>query len=46
MNKMGEPLIRASTKHTNWEQKEIKIWKEYMKTCEQGKEKMDHLTGL
>ena len=43
---MGEPLIRASTKHTNRDQKEIKIQKEYIKTCEQGKEKMEDLTGL
>ena len=42
MNRMREPLFRASTKHANWDQKEEKTYNA-RHTVE---EKMVGLTGL
>ena len=36
MNKMREPLFRASTKHANWDQKEEKVEKKNWRHAMQG----------
>ena len=49
MNRMWEPLLRASSNHANWGQKEKKDLKEYIETCNARhtvEEKMVGLTGL